>query len=350
MNIILSGFFATIACLYHQIHIFWFIGLLAGWVWIDGQLNLRRGLIFVLTFVIAPVAYFAVIVFYLHQSLTIYNILHFVLHDYYTGAAGNHVGMNNFLLGGINFIRTFYQAHGQIAVMVKNNKLWLFPGILALGLFLYAVVCISRGKDLTTFKKLSNLDVVVKAHILIFILQLLFAVYNIGNAEFMVMLPALLAIILAKAGWFPAKLFALMAVSLLIWNFSYGIYPNNQLHFNADDKVTQFIIDHPNDKFIAAEPAEVLNQYYYQKGHWPVNVWPGPKYFQLHAPLAELASKIDSTLKRGGNVYTDCEGRPLVMSRETYQEEMFFTFGPTMEPISSYETEAGKHIIFKLSK
>ncbi len=346
--VLLSGIFATIACLYHQIHIFWFIGLLAGWVWIDGKTSIKRGLVFASTFVVAPLAYFLVIALYLHQSLTVYNITHFVLHDYYAGGAGSHLDFNNFLLGGINFIRTFFQVHGQIGVIVGNNKLWLVPGLLALGMILFSTLLIIRG----TFKKLSNLNIITKTHILIFILQLAFAVYNIGNAEFMAMLPVLLAILVAKADWVPVKSIAFTATSLFIWNFSYGIYPNNRLHFNADIQVAQFIVDHPKDKFIAALPAIVLNQYYYQKGYLPDNVWPAPEYYQEHAPIFQLKAKIDSALSKGGNVYTDCTGRPEIMSRESMLkgEIVFFKSYNLKDTVTVFETEAGKHVIFKIDR
>ncbi len=350
--IILNGIFATIACLYHQIHLFWFIGLFFGWIMIDGAYNPKRGIVFASTFIIAPIAYLLVIAFYLGQSLSVFNISHFVFHDYYTGAAGNHIGLNNFLLGGINLFRTFFQVHGQIWVMISNNKLWLIPGILTLGPILYAVVFIFKGKELPIPKKsgLATLNIIVKTHSLILILQLAFAIYNIGNAEFMVMLPVLAVILLAKANWIPIKSLAVTAASLLIWNFSYGIYPNNQLHFNADDQVTQFIIDHPNDKFIAAEPAIILNQYYYQKGHWPENVWPAPEYYQLHSPVSELKAKVDSNLSNGGNVYTDCTGRPEIMNRASLlSTNMDFFKGYNLkDTVAVFETDAGKHSIFRL--
>lgn len=346
--ILLSGFFATIACLYHQIHIFWFIGLLAGWVWIDGKTGIKRGLVFTSAFVLAPLVYFLVIIFYLHQSLSFYNITHFVFHDYYTGDAGNHLGVNNFLLGGINFIRTFFQVHGQMEVMVANNKLWLVPGFLALGMVSFSILLVLKG----TFKRVSNLNIVTKTHILIFILQLAFAVYNVGNAEFMAMLPVLLVIVIAKADWLPLKSIAFTAGALFIWNFSYGIYPNNQLHFNADAQVTRFIIEHPKDQFIAAQPPVILNRYYYEKGNWPENVWPGPDYYQLHAPVNQLKSKIDSALSNGGNVYTDCTGRPEITNRESMLigKPDFFKSYNLKDTIAVFETGAGKHVIFRVKR
>jgi len=353
-NIILSGIFATMGCLYHQIHIFWFLGLFFGWIMIDGAFHLKRGIVFAAGFIIAPFAYLLVISMDLGQSLSMYNISHFVLHDYYTGAAGNHIGLNNCLLGGINLFRTFFQVHGQIWVMISNNKLWLIPGILTLGSILYAVVFIFKEKDLSIPKKsgLPTQNVTMKAHLLIFILQLLFAIYNIGNAEFMVMLPVLAVIILAKADWIPVKSLAFTAASLFIWNFCFGIYPNHQLHFNADDQVTQFIIRHPEDKFIAAEPAIILNQYYYQKDHWPLNVWPAPEYYQLHAPVDELIAKIDSTLSNGGNIYTDCTERPELMNRASLlgANMDFFKGYDLKDTVAVFETDGGRHCISKIKK
>jgi hypothetical protein len=356
-RILLSGLFATIACLYHQIHIFWFIGLLFGWLfspeageeWAITK-GIKRGFLFGITFFMAPLTYFAVITSYLHQSLNVGNILHFVFHDYYSGSAGNHVGFDNFFLGSINFIRTFYQVHGQMQIMVSKNLVWLLPGIAALGVILFGVVQIFRKQTVIDgIKKLVRLNLVTHVHLLIFILQFAFAVYNIGNAEFMVMLPVLLAIVLAGSPFVPANAIGYFALSLLICNAAYGIYPNNKLHFNADDKITEFIIDHPNDKFIVAEPAIVLNRYYYIKGHWPDNCWAGPSYYELHAPLSELETRIDSTLEKHGNIYTDCKGRPVVASRGSmlYNSGLFFEYSQ-FEAISRFKTDAGDHTIYKI--
>ena len=347
--ILASGLFATIACLYHQIHIFWFIGLFFGWIWIDKTSGLKRGILFAGTFIIAPVIYFLVILFYLHQNLSWFSVTRFVFHDYYIGAAGNTFGFNNVLLGAINFIRTFFQVHGQMLVMISRHKIWLLPGVIAIGFMIRAII------DLTTFKKLSNLkgpkmNIIVKIHLLILLLQLAFAVYNIGNAEFMIMIPALLAIILVGMKRIPMSSLAFIAVAMLIWNFTYGIYPNNSLHFNADAQVTAFVIEHPKDKFIASEPAIILNQYYYQEGHWPENVWPGPDYYKLHGPVSELKTKIDSALKSGGNIYTDCTGRPEVMSRGSmlFSSKDFFKPYNLKNTVATFETDAGKHVIVKI--
>jgi len=349
--ILLSGLFATIACLYHQIHIFWFAGLFFGWLFFEEGKYLKRGLLFASTFLIAPLSYFLVIIFYLHQHLNWFTITHFVFHDYYIGAAGNHFGFRNIFLGAINFIRTFFQVHGQMGIIISKYPLWLLPGILSLGLILFATVQFFKGKDLTTFKKLSNLNIVANTHMLIFALQLIFAIYNIGNAEFMVMLPALAAIILAGTNMLPQKAIAYFSMALLIWNFFYGIFPNHYFHFNADDKITQFIIDHPDDKFVVAEPAIVLNQYYYQKGHWPANTWAGPGYYELHGTITELKAKVDSTLKSGNKVYTDCTGRPETASRGSmvYGSSTFFDVYNIKDTASVFKTDAGKHFVFRVT-
>jgi hypothetical protein len=367
---LLSGLFATMACLYHQIHIFWFIGLAIGWLLFPAKNRVINCILFSLTFSLAAIAYLVVIRAYLHLPITIYNILHFTFHDYYTGAAGNKIGASNFILGIINFVRTFIQVHGQIYEMVSKNVFWLMPAIISAFLFFCAIILIFRdrkkfindsvAKQKKIFvRKLSlqpsannqPLTYIFHTHLLVFLLQLAFAVYNIGNAEFMVMLPVLLVIILAASNQLPTKSLALSALGLLIWNFCYGIYPDNKLHFNADDKVTQFIIEHPKDIFIVAEPAIVFNQYYYREGHWPQNAWAGPEYYPFHAPLKELVTRIDSVIINKGVIYSDCQGRPVLKNRASMlmdNDDFFFYQKP--KQVARFKTDAGDHIIYKYTE
>ena len=351
--ILLSGIFATIACLYHQIHIFWFIGLLFGWVWIDGKMNLKRGIIYASTFIIAPMAYFLVIAYYLHQSINFYNIIHFVFHDYYIGDARFHIGSDNFILGFISFIRTFFQVHGQIAIMLKNYSVWFIPGIVSIILCLAGVLFILRIAIRNKISaRLSSHNFVTKTHFLIFILQLAFALYSVGNAEFMVMIPALFAIIIVKARSVPAKSIMVFALALFIWNFSYGIYPNNRMHFNANEKVAQFMIDHANDRFIVAQPEVVSNQYYYQVGHWPKNLWLSLATYQERGLIPVLKTQVDSFLTAGVIIYTDYIGFPRMINRATmlYDKKDFFKDYSLKDTVASFETDAGRHYIFKMTR
>src|SRR5690606_6458389 len=66
-----------------------------------------------------------------------------------------------------------------------------------------------------------------RTHLLIFTLQLLFAFYAVGNAEFMVMLPLLLLLILA--GWvhLSTRSLYLAGAAFFTWNLAYGILPNH---------------------------------------------------------------------------------------------------------------------------
>jgi len=351
--LIISGLFATIGCLYHQIHIFWFLGLLFGWIWIGGSFSLKRGLVFSATFIIAPIAYFLVIAFYMHQSINFYNVIHFVFHDYYIGDARVHVGFDNFILGFISFIRTFFQLHGQIAVMVRNHLYWVIPGIITGMLLLIGIaLLIRRLKGNKSSIKWSNQDIITKTHILIFVLQLAFAVYSFGNAEFMVMLPALSAIIVVRTEWIPVKSLAIFVIALFICNFSYGIYPNYRMHFNANEKVAQYMIDHPKDRFIVAQPDIVSNQYYYKVGHWPKNLWLSLATYENRGLMPVLKAQVDSFLTAGGVIYTDYTAFPRIINRATmiYNNQDFFRDYNLKDTVVVFETDAGKHCIIKMSR
>jgi hypothetical protein len=356
-DILLSGIFATIACLYHQVHIFWFAGLCIGWTFAADKGRLKRFLIFALTFIIAPLSYFAVIYFYLHQQVSLNNILHFVLHDYYT-SIDNKIGSQNFIFGVINFVRTFFQVHGQMRVIISKDVLWLIPGIISAGLLLFAALQVF--KETKRKATLSNgevnpsplrTDLIFQTHFLIFILQLLFAVYSEGNAEFMIMLPVLLAVIVGQVK-ITSRALLYSAIALFSWNFCYGIYPNNRFRFNANDKVADFVLKHPADKFILADPAVVFNMIYYQKGSLPQNAWKTPVNFKEHQPLSILTAKIDSSLAQKTTVYTDCTGFPKVESRASMiskDVEKDFFMNYHLIPAETYITNAGMHIIYRVT-
>ena len=243
--------------------------------------------------------------------------------------------------------------HGQIAMMVKNHLFWVIPGVITIILCVAAVAfLIRKAKNGTAIGRWSNQDGIIKTHILIFVLQLVFAAYSVGNAEFMVMLPALLAIIIAKTDWIPVKPLVVFAIALFIWNFSYGIYPNNRMHFNADEKVANFMIDHPNDRFIVAQPEIVSNQFYYKVGHWPKNLWLSLATYQERGLTLVLKSQVDSFLTAGGVIYTDYTGFPRMMNRATmlYDNQDFFKGYNLKDTVVVFDTDAGKHCIMKMTK
>jgi len=60
--ILYSGFFATIACLFHQIHFFWWFGLLIGTTFYTKKL--KYILVYSITALIVPLAYILVLIFY----------------------------------------------------------------------------------------------------------------------------------------------------------------------------------------------------------------------------------------------------------------------------------------------
>lgn len=61
------------------------------------------------------------------------------------------------------------------------------------------------------------------------------------------------------------------AATSLIWNFSFGLYPNHRYSFHNDEVQVCFIEAHPNDVFIVNEQT-VLSQNIYRTGRSSENM------------------------------------------------------------------------------
>ena len=181
-SLFLSGFMASLACLFHQIHFFWWFGLLLGTIFITRKF--KYVLLFAIPALIVPVSYLLVIPLYYKMPLTYFNIIHFVFHDFYTGGVTTTIGLNNFYMTGISFIRTFFQVHGILIILIKNSWVYVIPILTLIGLSTYILF---KNKNFVR-RKVSSNQSFIYVHLTIFILQLAFAFYSVGNAEFMVML------------------------------------------------------------------------------------------------------------------------------------------------------------------
>ena len=81
---------------------------------------------------IVLLSYALIIVFYNKQQLSLNNIIHFVFLEFFKGGIRTGSGLDNLLFTAINFIRTFFQAHGLMLILFKKtlrpkSKSW-FPG------------------------------------------------------------------------------------------------------------------------------------------------------------------------------------------------------------------------------
>jgi hypothetical protein len=337
-TLIMAGFFAAFACLFHVVHVFWWVGLLIG---VMKERKSKAILLYMLSSLFVPLAYLIIIP--IHQNCSIsFNCLWSFFSGILQGDTVQYkIGWDNFYLGAINFARTFYQVHGNIFLLVKKNSLFILPGIISIVFALLAL------KQLVVKKMflVSKFHLFVFVHIIIFILQLLFAVYSKGNAEFMVMLPFLVAIISCAYIKFETRFLVYIMVSLFIWNISYGILPSHYADFNQRQKLLGLIKNSKKSIFMLEQYKEVQNQIFYQTGieDYPCVVGI-PKNEYLMKKLTERAAQ------KGESIYTDYYGKPRVINRYALTQKLNFKFMETYQfaKTDSFENFYGKIYIYKV--
>jgi len=331
-----SGLFASIASLFHQIHFFWWFGIFIGVVLYIKKW--RFVFYYIISAIIVPIIYLAVIYFYKNEAININNIFHFVFHDYYTGTAKSEFGINNFIFIIISSVRTFFQVHPVIFSLIKENYFFILPIlILPILLFILIKLLFKKRLFLTTT---TTTTIFVKSHIIIFIIHFLFSFYAVGNVEFMVMLPFLMFISIFKYYKINKLFLKVFTVSLLIWNFSYGLLANNMFKFYNDNILIDFIISHPNDVFFVSEHT-VINKYSYKTGNIDV------KYIKRKKTINSIKAlkKINSR----EYFYTDIINKPQILNRASMLNTNKINFlNNKKELIKTYKGLYGKSYIYKV--
>jgi hypothetical protein len=259
-NVLWCSLFASLACLFHQVQLFWGIGLFIGFL---STRKIKPILLFSIPTLIVLVVYSITMVYDGGRSFTITHLIHFLLDYYYSANADTHMGSVNFVLTPISLFRTFFQVHGLIA-----NVLQLIPafylvipvviGFIALSIF--------KAKGIkfqgVNFKQ-SSFEL---THFFIFILQIVFAFFSHGNAKFMVMLPFLLPLFIYLFFKFDLKCIKYMAFAMLIWNFFFAIFPNHYFDYQNDKELISVIKQHPNNVFLLKEKNKIALEFYYTQG------------------------------------------------------------------------------------
>lgn len=336
--ILISGFFASLACLFHQIHFIWWLGILIALIFYIKRL--KAILLYVLPALIVPIAYILVIYFYNNEPITFYSISHFVLHDYYEGTAKSEIGIYNFIFLFISVIRTFFQVHPVIISLIQKNYLYIIPLLLIPFLIFYFLKLLFSKKLIQ--KRTSNENpIFVKTHLNILILYLLFAFYAVGNVEFMVMIPFLIFISVFYTYQVNISFLKILAFTLLIWNIFYGLIPNNIYKFYNDEELVNFIMQHPNDQFIVREQT-VINHYLYASGK--------NDYNRIHFYIKKDNLQKIKRVNIGKNYfYTDIIDKPKVFNRASVLLDTPIDFSKNKkELIKTYKGLYGTSYIYKI--
>ena len=338
--LLLAGTWAAVGALLHQVHFWWWLGLLAGSWWgppagraaaaaaapAAGGAPWRRALWFGLPAALLwPLAYAAALPAW-GLPLTPDALWHFGLHDYYSGTAGHGPLGHGLLLTGIGLVRTLGQVHGYLGPLLRR---WpalalVAAGCAALGFYALATARRARRTEPLPVRPTPTGRRAAAVHALIFGLQLAFAAVSDGNAEFMVMLPALAAVVAVGTGgarW-PGRAVAAAGGALLAWNLAFGLLPLHFLVFQNTAPLLACLRARPRARLLLADPNLLLNQWYYQTGRPapPPQVLPAPaRLVQRLGGPGPARAWLNAQRQAGHPVYTDLVGndRPFDRARLT---------------------------------
>lgn len=260
--VILCSLSASVACLFHQIHLFWGIGLFIGFV-LNGKL--KDVLLYSFPTLSVLIIYSLVMFLYDGIEFSCSNLWSYLSHYYYSENAEVGLGVSNLVLTPISFIRTFFQVHGIILDVLRLIPLfWVIIPIVffLLGLSLYHL----KGIHIKKTRFIEHRYEFI--HLIIFVSQFLFAFFSHGNAEFMVMLPFLIPLFIYSVLDFNLKGVYYFSTAMLIWNFCFSIYPNHRFDYFNNRQLLQAIERNTEAAFILMQRNIIVEQHYYETGKY----------------------------------------------------------------------------------
>ena len=339
--LMLTSLFAAVACLFHQIHFFWWLGLGIG-VLLNTR-NIKHLVIYSIPAIVVPLVYVLVIRFELHQDITFTNTFKFVLQDYYSGAASAEFSWKGILFIFISSVRTFFQIHPVIIAVISKSFLFIIPLIISLLLIFNIVLKIFKKQAF--YKKMNSHIKFRNALIIIMALQLAMAYYSHGNVEFMVMIPLLLILILSLTITFKTNFLINIALLLFIWNFFFGILPYHLYTFHDDKKLVDYIIENPEETYIVKN-RNIEAKYFYATGR------DNQPNILLQEHLNPLI--VDSLLIQHNFLITDVIDYAEILNREklmqTVNSTSLFKKEIKKEVLFTYDGLFGKTPVYKVVK
>lgn len=316
--VFLSGVFASIACLFHQIHIFWLFGIFIGFVLTK---NIKSILLFFSTTLIIPLTYIGILTSISSAKLNPMNLFRFVLNDYVTGSASASIDGMNFILTPISFFRSFFQVHGIILDFIRINP--ITSSIVIVFVIYFFQKSISHKK--LSLKKNNQLHIFNKIHLGIFISQLIFAFISGGNAEFMVMIPFLIPLLIPFYFEVNYKSIRYMSIAMILWNTSFAIIPNHIYDYHNNGKLIEIIKRNPDKIFLLKEKNKIINKYLYQNGE------------SISHRVFDKSEELN--LHENKRIYTDILTKKMPFSRAVMvekKENFEFTFIHHIEQVPSF--------------
>ncbi len=308
----LAGALAAGACLLHQLHVWWWLALGVG-TWLGQPLRWRAALTYAAPALLVPLAYG----WAAHAAgfaLTPRGLTDFVFHDYVITGNTPTPGLKALAITFINLGRTLGQVHGLLyGLLLRWPALAVVPVVVA-GL-LWRARGAWRGRRAATTAAQTR---ILRTHALAFGLHLAFAAVNDGNAEFMVMLPVLGAVLAVGWGqWRPAAL-GWFGAALLLWNLVFGLLPNHLLRLNASAALAARVRATPTATWLLTDQHLTENLLTYQTGQfaWPnLRADPSVSVQRAGGDARPFRRWLLTELAAGRPVYTDALSPPRPLDR-----------------------------------
>jgi len=337
-----SGFWLSIACLFHQIHFFWWVGLVVS-IFIK---NRKSFVAYVFPAILVPVGYVWAAIGYYSLPFSIDGIMGFVFSNFHSGSAYlslNGTGVARFVF---SLVRTFFQIHGTTwLVVTKGEYAWFFAALMVC-FIAYSFIMVVYLKEWKKIKK-PTFDYLSLTFVGIMVLHLAFALVSMGNSEFMVMVPFLLALIICTSKIVAPDFFQWIITPMILWNFIFGLAASNKIKFTGFDYWSKKAVENQMAFFFMRQYGEVGNQVYYETGKTKHNV-----YFS-DVKDSTFRNKVDSLLLNQVDVYTDCATKAPFLNTEAFlmqtkQEEFYAKY--TLVKVDSVMVYGGWEYLFHLKK
>jgi len=337
-----SALCTSVAVLFHQIYLFWWLALFAALLTEKRKSPAFR---YILLSLLIPVVYLAVIFGF--EGGSGWNDVY----EFLTGDLKENVRLEltftGILLSFINLVRSFIQVHGYLFQLIKANLLLLIPGIVSLIFVVFAFLSIPGSGRTIVSKRFRNV------HILILLLQFGFALFSSGNAEFMVMIPVLVFILIPFFTINYERFLLRILIALAVWNISYGLIP---LHIKTgvqEEFLSELLSSGESVIVIASDDQLLKEMIRYKSGEEDkTGILKAPSLLRIKGkdPII-LEGIIDSALYAGTEIYTNClDGN--VISRSSILEgsvnkDFFSRYKTTL--IKSWDLSTGTRSVYKVT-
>ena len=331
----------ALAMLFHQTYLFWWMAA----VWFAYR---REGIR--MAFIPALAILFTALVYVWAAWSEAEPLWRFVFHDVYEGGVQTSIGLKNFYMTPISLLRSFLQVHGYMFWSWQHDGIWaVLLSVVAFALLVVAGVILLRSVK----KPVSN---PLWTHFLLpaSILHLLFAFYSEGNAEFMVMIPFLLATGAALCASFALRPMFITGLAMLFWNLVHGLLPWHFRDFYGHEQLLSKVADGPPDVYLVSEePVLMRNLYYYHYGIQDTrHILESPEWAVSKGKSAESAIvAIDSLLKQPSRFVWYADYSRFLLNRASLTSEKRGIKGMerfSLMPTDSFRNMNGVHALYRL--